>query len=151
MTDTQTIVAAIAGAAGTIAGAIAGVRSMRRQRSAIARGTKGGDHMTMALVEGARSNAILAAKIDGLDRQTTINNSRLEATLAEIQTISARLQRTAETLERYERDERLDESQRIRLAKVRAKIARGLSSRTEPSEQLEQPKKPDRGGRREGE
>ncbi len=118
MTDAQIVVAVatIAGAASTIAG----IRwSARRARSQ--------DRSTAALIESARNQAILAARIDARDKQEEIAIGKLETALADVQVITTQLERTAEALGR---DARLDDSQREKLARIRSKISRGLLAAT---------------------
>ncbi len=128
MTDAQTVVAAIAGAAGTIAGAIVGgIRWSTRKR------LEHQDQTTAALIESARGQAALTARIDSLDRQIEQGSTsaqelsasvgKLEASLSTVREIATRLERTAGALER---DQRLDDTQRAKLARVRRKIAQGI-------------------------
>jgi len=145
VTDGQTVVAAIAGVAGTIAGAILGAirRSGRPEIAAEDRARderqdarapdQATDRAISALIENTRSLATLEARIGLLIERTDLRSEstrdlaasvgKLEIALAEIQACAARLGRSAEILER---DARLDDKQRAALAKIRTKIARGL-------------------------
>jgi hypothetical protein len=127
VTDTQAVVATIAGAAGTFLGVLVAWRSRRREEPET-------DRATGALIENARSLAILAAKVDALERRAerpdreraeelTAAVGQVVEALADVREIATRLEHTAEALEH---DARLDPTSREKLARVRMKIARGL-------------------------
>jgi hypothetical protein len=136
VTDTE-LATAILGASGAIVTTIVGfLRWSRGRRS------RSQDQSTAALVKSAESSALLAARIDSLDRGEASKKNldaavakldtaatrldavtgRLESTSSHNQALSVRIERAIEILERLPR---LDKAQLAQLAKVRGKIAHG--------------------------
>lgn len=133
VTDAQNYAATIAGVFLVLGGAVRWIR--RWKEGSRGEPERTGDQATRALIENAQRLAVLSDRVESLGNRG-FDVARLETAAASLNALSSQivrdlletsrhLERTAEILER---DARLDESQRAKLAKIRSKISRGLAT-----------------------